>query len=318
MTAYIIRRLIQALIVVFIVTILLFITLRLMPGDPVLIYIGEDQMAHMTEEELEAVRHELGLDKPIILQYFSWLEGVFRGDLGKSAYTQTPVVDEIARSLPITLYLGGMALVFSTFTGVVLGVISAIRRAKWLDTVVTVIANIGITVPSFWLGILLIYFVALNFRWLPTMGYTSPFVDFSLSIRKAIMPVICLSVFILGATARQTRSSMLETIRQDYIRTAWAMGLRERSVIIKHTLKNGLLPVFILTSIVIPHLFGGSVLIETVFNIPGMGRLMTTAIFGKDYAIVEGVVLITVIVTVAVNLLVDILQGWFDPRIRLG
>jgi len=316
MISYIIRRLIQALIVVFIVTILVFVTLRLMPGDPILLYIGENQAAHMTLEEINAVRHEFGLDRPIVLQYLDWLKGVFRGDLGKSMFSRNPVVADIARCLPVTLYLGGMAFILSTFAGIVLGIISAIRQAKWLDTLVTLLANIGITVPSFWLGILLMFFAAIYIKWLPVMGYTSPFDDFSMSLRQAIMPVICLSTFMLGATARQTRSSMLEVIRQDYIRTAWAMGLREREVIMKHALKNGLLPVLILTGVLIPTLFGGSVLIETIFNIPGMGRLTTSAIFTKDYTIVQGIVLVMAFVAVTVNLLVDLLQGWFDPRIR--
>jgi peptide/nickel transport system permease protein len=317
MTSYIFRRLIQALVVVIIVTILVFIALRLMPGDPILLYLGEDQIAHMTDEEIDAVRHSFGLDRPIMVQYIDWLGNVLHGDLGKSMYSRDPVGDEIARCLPITLYLGGMALVLSTFIGIFLGVIAAVRRARWLDTLVTILANLGITVPNFWLGILLMYVVALHFNWLPVMGYTSPFENLSMNIRQAIMPVICLSIFFLGATARQTRSAMLEVIRQDYVRTAWAMGLKESSVIMKHALKNGILPVFILTGVMIPILFGGSVLIETVFNIPGMGRLTTTAIFTEDYTVVQGTVLIMSMIAVTVNLLVDILQGWFDPRIRL-
>jgi peptide/nickel transport system permease protein len=185
-----------------------------------------------------------------------------------------------------------------------------------VDTILTVLANFGITVPIFWLGILLIYFFGLYLGWLPIQGYTSPFEDFSLSIQKLIMPVTCLVLFPLAGTTRQTRSAMLEIIRQDYIRTAWAKGLTERTIIIRHAVRNGIIPVVTLAGMGIPMILGGQVVIETVFNIPGMGRLAVNALFSQDYAVTQGVVLIMSTIIVLSNLLVDISYGWIDPRVR--
>jgi len=195
-------------------------------------------------------------------------------------------------------------------------VISAVRRGTWLDTIVTILANIGITVPIFWLGIILMYIFALELKWLPVFGYTSPFNDFWMSTRQLVMPVFCLAIFSLSSIIRQTRSSMLEVMRQDYIRTAWSKGLRERVVIYRHALKNGLIPVITLIGMSLSMVIGGSVLIETVFNIPGLGRALVTAVFTKDYQVVQGFSLIIAAVVLVTNLIVDISYGWFDPRIR--
>jgi peptide/nickel transport system permease protein len=222
----------------------------------------------------------------------------------------------ISERLPVTIHLGALALMISAITGIFFGVICALRRGKWIDSVITIMANIGITVPSFWIGILLIYVLSLQLNWLPTYGYTSPFDDFWLGTRQLIMPVFCLSLFSIASLTRQTRSSMLEVVRQDYIRTAWAKGLKERRIVIKHTVKNALIPVITTLGMQVGLVFGGAVLIETVFNIPGMGRLMKDAVFGHDYQVVQAGVLIIAIVVVITNILVDISYGWFDPRIR--
>jgi peptide/nickel transport system permease protein len=214
------------------------------------------------------------------------------------------------------LSLGIIAFVVANLLGIIAGIISALRRGKWIDTVVTVAANIGITVPSFWLGILLIYFFGLKLDWFPRFGYVSPATDLVDFIRHAFLPVICLAIFPIASTARQTRSSILEVIRQDYIRTAWAKGLRERVIVLKHMLKNGLIPVVTLSGIGLSYILGGSVLIETVFNIPGMGRLGVEAIQSQDYSIVQAIVLFMALMVVLVNLVVDITYGWLDPRIR--
>jgi peptide/nickel transport system permease protein len=278
--------------------------------------ISQQELAEITPEYLEQLRHEHGLDKPIIVQYFDWMGGVFRGDFGISIFTQRDVTEEIVRRLPITFHLGIIAFVISLLIGIPLGVICAIRRSSWLDTVITVLANIGITVPNFWLGFLLIYLFALNFGWLPVHGYTSPFEDFSLSTRQLIMPIICLCLFPIASNVRQTRSAMLEVMGQDYIRTAWSKGLRERAVIIKHALKNGLMPVLTLAGMGLGFIIGGSVLIETVFNIPGLGRLAVDSTLGKDYPYVQAITLMIATVVVLANLITDIAYGWLDPRIR--
>jgi peptide/nickel transport system permease protein len=273
-------------------------------------------MASYTEEQIQAVRHQYGLDRPLVNQYLSWVSGIVHGDFGTSILENSPVKKELARRIPITLHIGLFALFISVIIGVPAGVICAVRRGKWIDTLVTVLANLGITVPGFWLGILLMYMFALKLRWLPPFGYTSPFEDFWMSTKQIIMPVICLAVFSIAQTARQTRSTVLEVMKQDYIRTAWSKGLTEVLIIMKHSLKNALIPVVTTVGISLGFIIGGSVLIETVYNIPGMGRLLVTAILNKDYPYVQSIVLIVGVVILLVNLLIDVSYGWLDPRIR--
>jgi peptide/nickel transport system permease protein len=314
--AYIIRRLIVALVVLVLVTLVIFLIMHLLPGDPVLLFISQERFEQITAEELAAARHQFGVDRPITVQYFDWLGGLAHGDLGNSIFTGGPVIDEIARALPISLYLGLLAFVFSHAIAIPAGVICAVRRGKWIDTALTVFANLGITAPTFWVGVILIYIFGFYLGWLPIYGYTSPFDDFWLSTKRAILPVFCESLGILSGCVRQTRSAMLEVIRQDYIRTAWSKGLRERTVIIRHALKNGIIPVVTLAGMSIPMILSGSVLIENVFAIPGMGRLATEALFSRDYAITQGVALLMALAVVLSNLLVDISYGWLDPRVR--
>jgi peptide/nickel transport system permease protein len=317
MVTYLIHRVIQALFVVIIVSLLVFFSLRLMPGDPILMYLSSNEMTESTPEEIAAIRHEFGLDQPIFVQYVRWLGKVLTGDLGMSIIQRSSVSAEIARRLPITLYLGFFSFIFMLLIGVPFGVISAIRRGKWVDTVATLLANFGITVPIFWLGILLIYFIGLKLKWLPIFGYTSPFKDLGMNLQQIIMPVLCLSIFGTAAIARQSRSSMLEVIHQEYIRTAWSKGLREGVIIRRHALKNGLIPVITLLGLVVRNLIGGSVIVETLFNIPGVGRFAVTGLLTQDYAVVEGVILVISLVITSINLLIDISYGWIDPRIRL-
>jgi peptide/nickel transport system permease protein len=316
MISFTIRRFIQSIVVLILVTVIVFVAMRLLPGDPIRMLITASEESSYTEEQMAHLRAENGLDKPMVVQYFNWIGGIFKGDLGKSILDRLPVTTEIFKRLPITVHIGGIAFIIGLILGIPLGIIAAVRRGTWLDTVVTTIANLGITVPHFWLGIILVYFFGLTLEWLPVMGYTSPFDDFWLSTKQIIMPVICLAVFPIASTARQTRSSMLEVMRQDYIRTAWAKGLRERVVIFKHALKNGLIPVITLTGMGIPILVGGAVLVETVFNIPGMGRLAITSVLNQDYPYVQAIVLIVAAVVLFTNFIIELTYGWIDPRIR--
>jgi len=319
MTTYIIRRLMQALVVLILMTLLVFFIMRLLPGDPLLIYIAQSaNIQAMSPEVLDAMRHEFGLDKPIMSQYANWITGIFRGDFGTSIFYHEKVGRLMLERFPITLHLGLLALVIGAVLGVLAGLLAAVRRGKWLDKIVTPLTYIGITIPVFWLGILLIYTFGLKLHWLPISGYTSPFDDFWLSTRQLVMPVICLAVFGLAANARQTRSSMLEVTRQDFIRTAWAKGLSERKIIIKHAMKNSLIPVITLMGIGVGIIFGGSVLVETVFAIPGVGRLLVSSIFGQDYVVVQAITFVVAVIVLIVNLIVDISYGWLDPRIRYG
>ncbi len=315
MGSYIIRRLIQALVIVVIVTALVFLVIRLMPGDPILFYLSQDQLFSYTDEQLAGLRHEYGLDKPIYMQYFDWVGKTIKGDLGYSLAYRRSVTGLIATRLPVTLYLGTIAFVVGHLIGILAGIISAIRRGKAIDLVVTFLANLGITMPSFWLAIMMIYLFSLKLGWLPTHGFVLPSVDFVQSIKQSIMPIICLSIFSIGGMARQTRSVMLEVVRQDYVRTAWSKGLSERRVISKHVLKNGFIPLSTLIGMGIPSILGGAVIVEQVFNISGMGRLMVDAIMSLDYSVVQAIVLISAVMIVVCNLLVDISYGWLDPRV---
>ena len=321
MTTFIIRRLLHGLVVLVLVTILIFFAMRLLPGDPLLIYLAQQSQQNLRDlppEVLEQLRHEFGLDKPLPVQYANWLSGIFKGDLGDSFFYRQSVGKMLLDRFPVTVYLGILAMIVSIILGILSGMLAAIRRGKWVDNIVTPLTYIGVTIPIFWLGILMIYIFGLKLNLLPIAGFTSPFVDFGLSTKQLIMPVFCESIFGIASNARQMRSSMLEVIRQDYIRTAWAKGLRERVVIFKHAMKNSLIPVITLIGMGVSFIFGGSVLVETVFAIPGIGRLLVSSIFNHDYLVVQGITLIIAIVVLLVNLIVDISYGWLDPRIRYG
>jgi len=309
----------MAVVVLFIVSLIVFFVMRLLPGDPLVIFMGQQAASGaVSQEQLEHLRVQYGLDKPLMVQYANWLVGIFQGDLGKSIYYHEDVGKLLAERFPITLHLGLLAYVLSSVGGIALGGVAAIRRGTWIDTVATALANIGITIPVFWLGYMMILLFGLKLDWLPIYGYTPPLEDFWQSTKQAVMPVICLAITGLAYIARQMRSSMLEVVRQDYIRTAWSKGLSERVVINKHALKNSLIPVITLLGIGIGMVFGGSVLVETVFAVPGVGRLLVTSVFAQDYVVVQSGTLIIATVIVLANLLVDIGYGWLDPRIRYG
>ena len=312
MATFIIRRIVLTLIVLVIVSFLSFSLIHVMPGDPAATMLGLDARP----EQIQELRHELWLDRPFIVQYGHWFGNVIHGDLGNSLMYKDPINGIFAERLPITLYLSLWAFILSTGLGIFLGIVCAVRRGSALDQLVSVAANVGIAIPVFWLGILSIYYFGLKLGWLPLQGWTSPFDNFVMSSKQAIMPVIMLAIPGIAVLTRQTRSSMLEVVRQDYIRTAYSKGLRERVIIFRHALKNSLIPVITLLGLQVRVLVGGSVLVETVFNIPGMGRLLVTGAFNKDFLVVQaGVLLIGTIVCLA-NLLVDISYGWLDPRVR--
>jgi peptide/nickel transport system permease protein len=318
MQSFILKRLFQGILVLLLLTLIVFLVMRLLPGDPIFLYYAQSDVTSFTHEQLQAVRAEYGLDKPLLVQYFVWLSGLFTGNMGKSIFYTEQVTTLMFQRMPVTIHLGLTAVLLGAIIGITFGIICAMRRGKIVDTFLTFIANIGITIPSFWLGILLIYLFSLHWHLLPTNGYTSPFTDFAKGTRQMIMPVFCLSLFCLASLARQTRSSMLEIVRQDYVRTAWAKGLKERVIITRHILKNGLIPVITMLGMQVRTIFGGSVLVETVFNVPGFGRLMVQSVLAHDYPIVQGGVLVIAAIVVIANLLVDISYGWLDPRIRYG
>jgi peptide/nickel transport system permease protein len=314
--SYLIQRLIQAIVVIVLVSILIFLIMRLLPADPILIYMSQTDIQSYSTEKLEEMRHELGLDRSLPIQYFKWMANVLQLDLGTSFYYKEKVSVLIGRALPKTVHIGILAFLLSAIVGVLFGVLSAIRRGSWIDNVITLVSNLGVVLPTFWLGILLIYLFAFKLEILPTYGYTSPFDNFWLSTKQIILPVLVLCALPLCLVTRQTRSSMLEIRQQDYIRTAWSKGLKERLVVQRHMLKNSLIPVITVIGMGVPHIFAGSVLVETVFNISGMGQLLVNATNSLDYNLLQGGILIIVAVVVFTNLLVDISYSWIDPRVR--
>lgn len=318
MTGYITKRAIESFVVLIVVSIIIFCLMRLLPGDPILMLLTRNQQETFTEERIQEIRHQFGLDKPLVIQYLSWVKGISHGDFGTSLVDNTPVIREVIKRIPITLNISALAFIIGVILGIPAGVLCAVRRGSKADTIITFFANLGITIPSFWLGFMLIYLFGLKLSWFPVMGYTSPFSDLSLNIKQIIMPVICLAVFPIATTARQTRSCMLGVMKEDYMRTAWAKGLKERIIIFRHGLKNGLIPVVALLGVNLSMIIGGSVIIETVFNIPGMGRLAASAVSTQDYPYVQCVVFFIAIVVLLVNFLVDMTYVWFDPRIKYG
>ncbi len=316
MTTYIIRRLMHAVLVVLIVSLLVFLLMRLLPGDPILMYVTSGDLQNISTEQIQHLRHELGMDRSLAVQYFDWLGHAARGDLGKSILYRYDVMEEIGRRLPVTLYLGLIAFVIGCIVGPLLGVISAVRRGTWIDSLVTVLANLGITAPPFLIGVVLIYVLGLYLGLFPIYGYTSPLVDFWANLRQSFMPILVFATFPIASAARQTRSSVIEVMQQDYVRTAWAKGLSERVIIIRHVLKNALTPVITLQGMQLRNIIGGSVVVETVFAIPGMGKLAVDGMLSQDYTVVQGVILVIAVVVVLSNLVVDLLYGWLDPRIQ--
>jgi peptide/nickel transport system permease protein len=283
-----------------------------MPGDPAITMLGVDA----PREQIEKLRKDLFLDRPLIVQYGHWLSGAVQSNFGYSLIYRREVSQLIATRLPVTLHLSIMGFIIGTLLGIIAGIICAVKRGTIWDSIIMLFANMGIGVPIFWLAMLGIYFFGVRLHWIPVQGYTSPFDNFWLSTKKTILPIISIAIPIIAGLARQTRSSMLEVIRQDYIRTAWAKGLRERVIILNHSLKNALIPVLTMAGLVITLLVGGQVLIETVFSIPGMGLLLVKGALGKDFFIVQAVTLLIGVIVVFVNLLVDLSYGWFDPRIH--
>lgn len=314
MLIYIVHRLVQTFFSVLVLTFIVFLLMQLLPGDPVAGLFGN---MPSTRAEYDRITQEFWLDRPVLVQYVHWLGKVLHGDLGRSIIERRQVSEMIIRSLPITLQLSWLAVGVAALIGIPLGIIAAIWRGSTLDTVITTLANIAIGIPAFWLGIMLIYLVAYRLQWLPISGYTSPFDDFWLYIRQMILPVMTLSFSFIAFLARQMRSGMLEVIHQDYIRTARSKGLRERIVIFRHAVRNALIPVVTTLGVTLGHLIGGTVLIETVFNIPGMGRLIVQSIMRSEFFVMQGSILVVGLIVAMLNLFVDILYLWLDPKIRL-
>jgi len=319
MRVYVIRRLLLVIPTLLLVTIIVFLGMRLIPGDVVDIIVGMSEgLSSATAPPTRAeVEHELGLDKPILVQYGDWMgDLVLHGDLGTSMWKHIPVLDDIWDRLPVTFELAILALIVSQIIALPIGIYSALRQDTWGDYVGRSFAILCIAVPGFWLGTLVIVFPSIWWGYSPPLVAT-PFTEDPVDNLKAfIVPAIILGMAMAGGTMRMTRTMMLEVLRQDYIRTAWAKGLRERVIIIRHTLKNALIPVVTSMAIFVPFLIGGTVIIEQIFNLPGLGRLIIDSTLRRDYPLISGVMLVFAVILVLVNLIVDISYGFLDPRVH--
>jgi peptide/nickel transport system permease protein len=312
MFSLIAKRILQLIPTLFVVSVLIFSLQQLLPGDPALVMAGEEK----DPEVIEQIRKQYRLDQPIPVQYVYWLKGVLTGNLGESMRLKASVSDLVLAKLPVTLQLASMAMIIALLIGVTAGVVSAVKRGSKLDYIVNVIGLIGISTPNFWLGIMLIFLFAVNLGWLPASGYVSPFEDFWGSMKTTILPAFVLGNAIAGVLMRHTRSAMLQALDSDYVRTARAKGLLETKVVIKHAMRNALTPVITLGALEFGTLLSGAVLTEQIFTIPGFGKLIVDSVFNRDYAVVQGVVLVTATTYVLLNLLADIGYVLVNPRLR--
>ena len=306
------RRALIAVPTVFLISILVFSLQLLLPGDPALAMAGEER----DPAALEAIRRQYHLDRAIPVQYAFWIAGVLQGDLGVSLRTGIPVTETILQKLPVTVELALLAMVIALAIGIPAGIVSAVRKGTLVDVGANVVALSGISIPNFWLGIMLILLVSVRWGLLPASGYTSPWEDLGRNLQTMILPAIVLGTGIAGIMMRHTRSAMLSVLRQDYIRTARANGLLESVVVLRHALKNALIPVVTLGTLQLGELFAGAVLTEQVFTIPGFGKLIVEAVFTRDYAVVQGVVLCTAVGFILMNLVADLLYVLLNPKLR--
>lgn len=315
MRAYIIRRLLWAVPILFGAITLVFFLLNVLPGDIATIILGGEE-GIVNPEQVEMLREQLGLNRPLYEQYFSWLSGVVRLDFGTSLWTGRTVVSELALRLPYTTALVVLSVLISIITAIPIGIISALRQDSWLDYTLRSGVIAGISIPNFWFAMLIVLLIVQVFGWFPPIAYATPWGAPWRFLQQIFLPAITLGFRSSAASARMMRSSMLEVLREDYVRTARAKGLTERMVIYAHALRNAILPVVTIFGMQLAYLFGGTVIIELIFNIPGVGLLLIDSLNRRDVPVVAGVVVFIAVVIVIVNLLVDLLYAWIDPRIR--
>lgn len=314
MQSYVIRRLLALVPTLLFVSLIVFASIRLIPGNVVDLMLAQNDIA--TGQDRERVEAALGLDKPIFVQYFVWLGGVVSGDLGRSLWQGTPVAEELLARVPITFELGFLALVVALTTALPIGIYSALRQDTWGDYVTRSFSLLMLAIPGFWLGTLVMVFPSVWWRWAPELDYTPFFQDPLGNLSHMLVPAILLGLALSAVTMRITRTMMLEVMRQDYIRTARAKGLSEVALVVRHALRNGLIPVVTLVGLQAPVLIGGSVIMEQIFVIPGMGLLLLEAVFSRDYPVVSGVFLTVGVGVLLINLMVDLSYGFLDPKVR--
>ena len=317
MRAYITRRLLLIIPTIFLASLIVFFIIRLIPGSVIDLMLAQHDVSASLEQDKAMIEKALGLDVPIHIQYGRWMGNIIlHGDLGKSLWSNTPVVDDIIAKVPVTFELGLIALIIALLIAFPIGIYSAIRQDTFGDYVGRSFAILCVAVPGFWLGTMVIIYGAIWFGWSPPIQLI-PFVKSPVeNLKQFVIPAIVLGMALSGVTMRMTRTMMLEVLRQDYIRTAWSKGLRERVVVIRHALKNALIPVVTLIGLQLPILVGGTVIIEQIFALPGMGRLIVNATFERDYPIITGTMIFFATVVLLINLFVDLTYAWLDPRVH--
>ena len=314
MLRFIAQRLLQTIPVLLVVSVTVFSLIHMIPGDPVQVMVGDSQ----DPEVVAAIRHDLGLDRPLYVQYVSWLGDALRGDLGMSIRTRQPVTEIVVERAQPTLQLTMVALLMALSVALPMGIIAATRRNSGIDVGATTFALLGVSMPNFLIGLLLIFVFAIKLGWLPTSGYASVFDEPVRGLKFLILPALTIGMAMAAVITRMTRSSLLESLDQDYVRTARSKGLLERRVVIGHALRNAMIPVVTVVGLQIGNLIAGAVITEYIFAIPGVGRLIVDSIFARDYPVLQGVVLFTAIGFILANLLADLMYAALDPRIRLG
>ncbi|MCH7735777.1 MAG: ABC transporter permease [Chloroflexi bacterium] len=315
MRQYAIKRIALFVPTVLLLTVIVFVLMSIIPGDTALAILSDGE-GSFTQKELKDLRHELGTDRAIAVQYVDWIWGAFRGDFGDSTWFNAPVMTELKTRLPRTLELAVLAIVLAVALSVPLGVLSAIRPDGWLDHSARIFSLVGVSIPNFLFAVLIILFLVQLFGWLPPLGYAELWNDPGTNLKQMAFPALALALYDMAFIARVTRSSMMEILREDYMRTARAKGLSEKTVLLRHGLKNASLPILTMTGWQFGRLFEGAVIIETIFLIPGMGRILIEAVFQFDFPMIQAVIVIIGTGILTINLCVDLLYGWLDPRIR--
>ena len=315
MRTYILKRLLLIVPTLLGAAALVFVIMRVIPGDVALLILGGDS-GQIDQKQLVAMRRQLGLDQPLLVQFGAWLWGIVQFDFGNSLWTGQPVTQELLIRLPLSLQLALFATIVSVIIAIPLGMLAAVRQDTWVDYAVRIFSIGGLAMPGFWVGILTILTLVIFFGWGPPLEFTPPWIDPWANFQMMVWPVVTVGYRFSAVTTRMTRSTVLEVLREDYIRTAWAKGLRERAVVIRHALKNAMLPVITLIGTEFAFLIGGLVVTETVFTLNGIGRFVVDAVAHRDYPVVQALVFLIAFGFVVVNLLVDLTYAWFDPRIR--
>ena len=320
MLEYLIKRVALFIPTLLLVSIIIFLIMRIIPGDPALIIlVGLDGEGNFTQEQLEAKRHELGTDRHIAVQFGTWVWDMVRGDFGNSMWwPDVSVWSELKEKFPTTLELVALAFLFGFGLAVPLGVVSAMRQDRWVDYAARLFSITGVALPTFWIGILTIYFLVRLFDWVPPLGFAKLWEDPVKNLSQMIFPAMVLGFYNMAFVARVTRSAMLDVMRDDYIRTAYSKGLREFTVVSRHALKNAFLPVLTVSGWQVGRLIGGTVILETIFLIPGVGRTLIDGIAHRDFTMIQAVVFLVAVGVLIINLVIDVLYAWLDPRIRFA